>query len=86
MLYTYDTGGHDSGKSTVIRALARPDSSDTSAHDSRKLKGKAVASPEDDRPDLGINFQYIDLADDGESGEGECHTPQKRVLVDIDGC
>lgn len=67
---TRHAGGHDSGKSTVIRALAGSDNSNTSSIGSRKNKGKAPATPEQDAPDLGMNFQYIDLADDGESGEG----------------
>lgn len=54
----------------MIRALARSDSSDNTRHDSRRNKGKAVAGPEQDKPDIGINFQYIDLADDGDSREG----------------
>lgn len=65
-------GNHDSGKTTVIRALGRPGSSDRSAGttSNRKDKGKAAANSQVDRPDLGINFKYIDIADDGESGEG----------------
>lgn len=69
-------GNHDSGKTTLIRALARHDSSNRSDSNisSRKDKGKAVAKSHVDRPDLGINFEYIDVADDGESGEGVFRT------------
>lgn len=75
------SGGHDSGKSSVIRALARSDSNDNSRHDSRRNKGKAVAGPEQDKPDIGINFQYIDLADDGDSSEGGSGPINYRVTL-----